>query len=133
MRWVRWLFLWAGVYGLVVLLPQFLMEERIGQDEPPAITHPEFFYGFLGVAVAWQVAFLIISRDPVRYRPLMIAAVLEKLVFGIAVVALFARQRVSATMLAFGGLDLVLGVLFAVAYWRVDMERGPTSQREPSA
>jgi hypothetical protein len=119
------------VYGLAVLLPQFLMEEQIGQDEPPAITHPEFFYGLLGVAVAWQVAFLIISRDPVRYRPLMVAAVLEKLIFGIAVVVLFARQRVSGTVLAFGSIDLVLGVLFAVAYWRVGVESRQPSQSQP--
>jgi hypothetical protein len=43
----------------------------IAQDEPPAITHSEFYYGFVGFAMTWQVAFLIIRRDPKRYRPLM--------------------------------------------------------------
>ena len=37
------------------------MEARVGRDYPPAITHPEYFYGFLGVAAAWQVAFLVIA------------------------------------------------------------------------
>jgi len=47
----------AGIYGLVVLLPLYFLEHRLGQDQPPAITHPEFYCGFVGVATAWQVAF----------------------------------------------------------------------------
>lgn len=36
-----------------------------------ALTHPEFYYGFVGVAVLWQVVFVLLARDPFRYRPLM--------------------------------------------------------------
>ena len=71
MRFARWVFRLAGIYGLIVLLPQYFLEERIGRDDPPPITHPEHFYAFLGVAVAWQVAFLVIAQDPIRYRPIM--------------------------------------------------------------
>ena len=60
----RRLFLIAGIYGLAVILPQYFLEARVGRDYPPAITHPEYFYGFLGVAAAWQVAFLVIATDP---------------------------------------------------------------------
>jgi len=116
MLFARWVFRIAGIYGLAVLLPQYLMLERIGQENPPAITHPEYFYGFLGVAVSWQVAFLLIAQDPVRYRLLMIPAVLEKATFGIAVLVLFAQQQASRTLLAFGIIDLVWGLLFLVAY-----------------
>jgi hypothetical protein len=115
----RWVFGGAGVYGLLVLLPMYFLEERIGTDDPPAITHPEHFYGFVGVAVAWQVAFLVIARDPVRFRPLMIPAVLEKASFGIAVALLFAAGRVSRTTLVFGILDLILGTLFVAAFLKV--------------
>ena len=83
MIFARRVFLIAGIYGLLVLLPLYFLEARIGRDQPPAITHPEYFYGFLGVAVSWQVAFLVISRDPVRFRPLMVPAVLEKATFGL--------------------------------------------------
>ena len=31
----------AAIYGLIVLLPQYFMEGRIGRDTPPPITHPE--------------------------------------------------------------------------------------------
>jgi hypothetical protein len=115
----RLLFRIAGVYGLAVLLPQYFLEGRIGRDSPPPITHPEHFYGFLGVALAWQIAFLVIAADPVRYRPLMPVAVVEKATFGIAAVVLFALGRVAAPVLAFGIVDLVLGALFLIAWRRL--------------
>ena len=117
MTFARRVFRFAGVYGLIVLPPQYFLETRIGRDTPPPITHPEFFYGFLGVAIAWQVAFLIIAQDPPRYRPLMLAGVVEKLLFPAAVAVLLAQGRVTATVAVFAGIDLVLGVLFFVA-WR---------------
>lgn len=113
----RWVFAIAGIYGLIVLTPQYFMESQIGRDYPPAITHPEFFYGFNGVALAWQVAFLVISRDPARFRPLMLPAVLEKASFGIAGWILFAQQRIPALIVGFASLDLVLGTLFIAAYF----------------
>jgi len=91
----RVVFLVAGIYGLIVLLPQFFLERKIGVDTPPPITHPEFFYGFICVAVAWQVLFLILSRDPIRYRPMMIAAMLEKIGFPVAVLILYLQGRVA--------------------------------------
>ena len=113
----RWVFAIAGIYGLIVLTPQYFMESQIGRDYPPAITHPEFFYGFNGVALAWQVAFLVISRDPARFRPLMLPAVLEKASFGIAGWILFAQQRIPALIVGFASIDLVLGALFITAYF----------------
>ena len=109
----------AGVYGLIAMLPQYLLEERIGRDYPPPITHPEYFYGFIGIVVVWQLAFLVIARDPVRFRPLMPVTVLEKLAFAIPVAILYAQGRVSTTTLLFAGIDLVLGALFLAAYRRV--------------
>jgi hypothetical protein len=118
MAFARLTFLIAGIYGLVILLPQYLLEARTGRDFPPAITHPEYYYGFIGVAVAWQIAFLLLAKDPVRYRPMMIPAIIEKGSFVIAVVLLFALNRVSRPMLGVGLVDLILGVLFLIAYMR---------------
>lgn len=114
----------AGVYGLLVLLPMYFLEERQGRDFPPPITHPELYYGFIGVAVAWQVAFLIIATDPVRYRPLMLAAVLEKATYGVAVWVLHALGRIHVVNLLFGTIDLVLGTLFVLAYRATPAKRG---------
>ena len=111
-------FLGAAIYGFIVLLPQYFLEEKTGRDFPPAITHPEYFYGFIGVAVAWQLVFLIISRDPIRYRPLMPVAVVEKIAFGFPAIALYLTGRLSSQMLGAGILDLILGVLFVIAYKR---------------
>jgi len=115
-RFAERVFRLAAIYGILVLLPQYFMEERIGRDFPPPITHPEHFYGFIGVALAWQVVFLIIARDPVRYRPIMLAAILEKLAFGGAALALFLAQRLAPSVLAAGLVDLVLAGLFLAAY-----------------
>jgi hypothetical protein len=118
MTFAKRVFLIAGIYGLIVLVPQYFMEDRIGLDTPPPITHPEFFYGFVGTAVAFQIAFLILSRDPVRYRVMMIPSIMEKAGFGIPVVVLFLEGRTNGTTLVFGSVDLLLGVLFIVAYLR---------------
>jgi hypothetical protein len=115
MKFARIVFLVAGTYGLVVLLPLYFMEAQTGRDYPPPITHPEYYYGFVGVGVAWQLAFLVISRDPVRYRPLMIPSIVEKASFGIAVAVLYLQQRVSSFMFGAAMADSVLGVLFIVA------------------
>jgi hypothetical protein len=118
----------AAIYGLIVLLPQYLMEGRIGRDTPPPITHPEYFYGFVGVALAWQLVFLIIARDPLRFRPLMPVAVVEKAVFGFPAIALYLAGRLGLQMLGAGIVDLVLGALFVVSYARTAAAaRGDTS------
>lgn len=116
MKVARWLFGIAGVYGILAIAPLYFMEARIGHDDPPAITHPEYFYGFVGITLAWQVVFLMIAREPARYRPLMLASVLEKLAWGIAAIVLFRQQRVSGMTLGFGGIDLLLGALFIMAF-----------------
>ena len=118
MRFAQRVFRIAAIYGLIVLLPQYFLEGKAGRDFPPAITHPEYYYGFIGVAVAWQFAFLVIARDPLRYRAMMIPAIIEKASFGFAAIALFLLDRLNLQMLAAGGLDLVLGVLFVLAYVR---------------
>jgi hypothetical protein len=118
-RFARRVYLFAGIYGLVVMLPQYFMEERIGRDTPPPITHPEHFYGFIGVVIAWQLAFLVIARDPARFRALMPVTVLEKLVFAVPVLILYAQGRVAASVLPFAAIDLVLGTLFFLSYRRL--------------
>src|ERR1700750_2156257 len=95
MKFSQKVFLVAGIYGLIVLVPQFFLERKIGVETPPPITHPEFFYGFVCVAVAWQVLFLILSRDPIGYRPMMIPAMLEKIGFPIPVLVLYVQGRVA--------------------------------------
>jgi hypothetical protein len=118
MNFAKRVYLIAGIYGLIVMLPQYFLENKNGRDYPPAITHPEYYYGFVGITVAWQVAFLVMSRDPVRYRPMMIPTILEKASWAFAAIALFLLGKLSPPMLGAGLIDLTLGVLFVMAYAR---------------
>ena len=118
MKFAKLVFLIAGIYGLIVLLPAYFTETQVGRDFPPAITHPEYYYGFVGVGVAWQVLFIILSRDPPRYRPMMIPAIVEKFSFVIAAIPLFLQHRMPIPPLIGAGIDLILGVLFVLAYLR---------------
>jgi hypothetical protein len=118
MRFAKIVFLVAGIWGVLVIAPLYFMFDLIGQKDPPAITHPGFFYGFVGVGLAWQIAFLFISRDPVRFRPLMIPSMIEKFSYGIAVVVLVLQSRMHSSDLVFAATDLLLGVLFVLAYLR---------------
>ncbi|HEV8001929.1 MAG TPA: hypothetical protein VGP63_18725 [Planctomycetaceae bacterium] len=116
MKLARLIFGAAGIYGLVVIGPMYFLEDRIGRDTPPATTHPEFFYGFVGLGIAWQVAFLCVALDPLRYRLLILPSMLEKFSFAIAVAILVFKDRAPASVAAFAGIDLILGILFVIAY-----------------
>ena len=116
MKYSRWVFRIAGIYGLAILVPQYFLESQHAVDFPPPINHPEYYYGFLGVAIAWQLAFLIISRDPVRYRLLILAAIVEKYSYAFAVLILFFQQRIATAVLVTGLIDLCLGTLFIISY-----------------
>jgi hypothetical protein len=116
MRFAKLIFWIAGIWGLLVITPLYFMFDLISRNDPPPITHPGFFYGFVGLALAWQVVFLFIARDPVRYRPLMIPSMIEKFSYGAAVVILVLQARMHRSDLVFAGTDLVLGVLFVIAY-----------------
>jgi hypothetical protein len=118
MKFAKVVFWVAGIWGVLVLTPLYFLFDLIGRNDPPPITHPGFFYGFVGVALAWQVAFIFIAKDPVRHRPLMIPSILEKLFYSVSVVVLVTQGRMHTQDLAFAGTDLLLGVLFVIAYIR---------------
>ena len=116
MKFAKRVFLVAGVYGVIVIVPMYFAEGRIGRDHPPAITHPEFYYGFLGVALAWQVVFLVLAQDPSRYRPMVIPSLLEKVSYGIALVFLLLEHRIPLVVFGLGSVDWIFAVLFVAAY-----------------
>lgn len=119
MKFAKFVFWIAGVWGTLVLTPLYFLFDSIGRMTPPPITHPEFFYGFAGVGLVWQIAFLMIGSDPARYRPMMIPAVLEKLSYVLALVVLYLQNRISATQAIPAIPDGFLGLLFAIAFFRL--------------
>jgi hypothetical protein len=124
MRFSKVVFLIAGIWGIIVLLPGYFTEQRFAAQFPPPVTHPEFYYGFYGVALAWQLAFLIIAGDPARFRGIIPAAVLEKLSYAGTIAALFATGRVGSVFAAFGLGDLIFGILFMICYARLHKPAG---------
>src|SRR5580692_7003683 len=116
MKFAKIIFWIAGIWGIVILTPLYFMFNVIGRQDPPPITHPAFYYGFVGVGLAWQIAFLIIATDPARFRPLMIAGMVEKFSYAAALITLYVQQRLHSSDLTFGVVDLLFGVLFIVAF-----------------
>ena len=119
---IKKIYLFSAIYGIVILFPQLFMEHKVGIDYPPAITHPEFFYGFNGLALAFQILFIIISKDPIRYRAVMIPAILEKASFGTTAVILFILGRLHPLVLFFATIDIFLMCLFIFSYIKTPKE-----------
>jgi hypothetical protein len=106
----------AGIWGLLVITPLYFMFDLVGRKDPPAVTHPGFYYGFVGVALAWQIAFLVIAQDPVRFRPMMIPSIVEKFTYGPMIAILVMQGRTNRNDLVFAATDTLLGILFVVAW-----------------
>ncbi|HTA60755.1 MAG TPA: hypothetical protein VK805_21560 [Candidatus Baltobacteraceae bacterium] len=116
MKFAKVVFWVAGIWGLVVITPLYFIFDLIGKQDPPAITHPGFYYGFVGCALAWQIAFLFIARDPVQLRVMMIPSVVEKFAYCTAVIVLVMQGRTNQRDLLFAATDLTLGALFVAAW-----------------
>ena len=112
----RWVFLLVSVSGVIAVVPPYFLEAEVGKNSPPAINHPEFYYGFFGVTLARQLMFLVIATDPIRYRMTMLPAMVEKLSFAGAIFALFVFGRVPPSLLGLAGMDGTLFILFVIAY-----------------
>jgi hypothetical protein len=122
MTFAKGVFLLAGIWGVLIIGLNFFNERWVALNDPPALNHPEFFYGFNAVGFAWQILFLLLSRDPVRYRPLMPAAMLEKFGYVIVIAILFTLGRISKFVFAFTATDLTLGILFVIAYLKTPVK-----------
>jgi len=122
MKFARVTFLIAGIWGVLILTPLYFMFDLIGRQDPPPITHPAFYYGFVGAGLAWQFAFFVISRDPVRFRAMMIPSVFEKLSYGVALLVLYLQHRLHPQDFAFGCIDLLFAILFLTAYFKTSAQ-----------
>lgn len=116
MKFAKIVFMVAGVWGVLVTLPLYFLYDLIGHQSPPVITHPEFYYGFVGVTLTWQFVFLLIATNPARYRILIIPAILEKFSYVVANLALFLNHRMTAAQALPSTTDLVLALLFIAAF-----------------
>ena len=100
----------AAIYGAIVLTPLYFA------PAPPG-ARIEINLGFIGLALVFQGVFWIIGGNPRHYRALMPLAVLEKLVFAIPALTLFALGRLEFAVAGFAAIDAALAALFLIA-WR---------------
>jgi hypothetical protein len=114
----------AATWGLLVVTPLYFMFNVISQQDPPPITHPGFYYGFVGTALAWQFGFFVIATNPARFRPMMLPAVLEKIGYGVPIVVLVLQKRMRSQDLVFAGADLLFAVLFVIAFMKTKHAAG---------
>ena len=115
-RFAKLIFTVAGIWGVLIIVSLYFLESRINAEQPPAITHPEYYYGFLGVTLVWQFLYILIGRNPARYRPVMILAILAKSSYWLGVLILFLLDRVPIMVLLTSLPGLLLTILFAIAY-----------------
>jgi hypothetical protein len=125
MNFARRVFFWSGVYGILVLLPMYFLKETLERLFPPATNHPEHYYGFIGVALAWQFVFLLVASDVRRFRPLMLPAVAEKFLAAGAAIWLYYSQQIGLAVLGPFLIDLLLGFLFIVSYFLSSERHSP--------
>lgn len=116
MRFAKIVFFTAGVWGIVVLTPLYWLVDVTGRHYAPPSDSPHFFYGFVSVAMVWQIAFLMIGSRPVLFRPLMIPGILEKFSYVTTLAVLYGRGTISATDAQAAVPDFLIGLLFIVAF-----------------
>ena len=67
MRFARFAYGVAAVYGFLALTPLYFLVGKIGHEAPPPVTHPEFYYGFVGVtnfSPTQEYSGEIVASDP---------------------------------------------------------------------
>ena len=116
MRFAKIVFIAAGIWGLAVLPPFYWLVDITGRHYDVPTQYPQFFYGFMSITLAWQLAFLVIGSNPARFRPLMVPSMLEKFGYVVTLAVLYAQGRVSSTDAQAIVPDLILGVLFVAAF-----------------
>lgn len=117
MTFAKWVFRGAGIYGVLCMTPMFFLEPVFNAQGQP-LTHPESYYGFVGITLAFQFMFLMMSRDPARYRPLIPVCIFEKVIFPAFVIPLYLAGRTPGAVVVFASIDLLLATLFALSWFR---------------
>lgn len=116
MRLAQVVFIGAGIWGIAVLTPFYWLVDVTGRQYEAPTTYPHFFYGFVAVALAWQIAFLVIGSNPMRFRALMIPGMLEKLGYVATLAVLYGQGRIASVDALAAVPDGLLGLLFVVAF-----------------
>jgi len=122
MTFAKWVFTIGGLFGLIMIAPLFFLEDQMAQMGGGPITHPENYYGFVGVTFAWQLVYLVIGRNPAPYRPIMLLGALGKVIFAASVWTLAFQGRTPVLTAVIASPDLLLAALFVMAWVKTKPE-----------
>jgi hypothetical protein len=126
-RFARIVFVVAGVLGLLLLLPLAYSAVVDGQGILPGLGGAGmFFLGFVAQYMCWQILYLVLATNPVRYRPMMIPAF-----FAQAMGALYPQWLYLygfEPWVPVAAVEIALAILFLVAYWTTGQPRAPVNR-----
>ena len=116
MRFATIVFRIAAIWGIPLLTILYFLFGIVPTGPVAVMTYPQTYFGFLTITMVWQIAFLVIASDPVRFRPMMIPAILEKLGWVAMLLVLVLIGRAGIPELTQSVPDAILGVLFVIAF-----------------
>ncbi len=131
MKFAKVVFWTAGIWGILILTPLYFMFGLIGRQDPPPITHPQFYYAFVSVAMVWQFVFFVIATDPARFRPMILMSVFEKLSYVLTVGVLYLRGLTTPARSITALPDAVLAVFFVLAFIKAGSTQKASSIAAP--
>ncbi len=70
------------------------------------------------MGLAFQIVFIGVAKDQARLRPIMIPSVVVKFGYGATLLVLYLQNHLHPQDLALGGIDVLFGVLFLVAFFK---------------
>ena len=111
------MFLFSGIYNFAVSLPLWLFgvldkttaSALFGMGVPPTLL---FLSAMMWFVFAFGCGYIIVSRDITKNHGVVVIGAMEKIIFFIDAIATFAMGEVGLSIVAFGTIDLVFGILF---------------------
>ena len=116
MKFAKYSFWAAAIYGILIIFPLFFSEQKLGIDYPPEINHAEYYYSFAGVTLVWQVLFIFIAMNPLKHRIIMIPCIFEKLCLLPTFCILFPQGRFPQMWIPLMITDFVFAILFLISF-----------------
>ena len=117
MRFAKWVFTIGGIWGVLIIAPLFFVEDSLARMGG-AFSHPDMYYGFAASTLAWQFGYLVIGRDPARFRPFMLIGAFGKVVYAGSCWVLALSGRIPFIVPQIATPDLLLAALFVTAWFR---------------
>jgi hypothetical protein len=118
MKFARFAYWAAAIYGVAVTLPLYFIEQNLATQYPPPLVHAEYYYSFAGVLLVWQFLFVMIAIKPERLRLIMPLCVIEKLSLVPTFVILYPQDRFPQFWIPLLVIDLMFAVLFVIAFFK---------------